>query len=30
MSEQGYKAIFIGVGAETNTPMGVGGEDKRI
>jgi len=28
MSEQGYKAIFIGVGAQTNTPMGVEGEDK--
>ena len=26
--EQGYKAIFIGVGAHTNTPMGVDGEDK--
>lgn len=26
--EQGYKAIFIGVGAQTNTPMGVEGEDK--
>jgi len=26
--EQGYKAIFIGVGAHTNTPMGVEGEDK--
>ena len=28
MYEQGYKAIFIGVGAQTNTPMGVEGEDK--
>jgi formate dehydrogenase beta subunit len=28
MFEQGYKAVFIGVGAQTNTPMGVGGEDK--
>lgn len=28
MFEQGYKAIFIGVGAQTNTPMGVDGEDK--
>ncbi len=26
--EQGYKAIFIGVGAQTNTPMGIEGEDK--
>ncbi|MGA2517034.1 MAG: FAD-dependent oxidoreductase [Thermodesulfobacteriota bacterium] len=26
--EQGYKAVFIGAGAQTNTPMGVGGEDK--
>jgi len=26
--EQGYKAIFLGVGAQTNTPMGVVGEDK--
>jgi formate dehydrogenase beta subunit len=26
--ENGYKAIFIGVGAQTNTPMGVEGEDK--
>ncbi|MBM4348841.1 MAG: dihydropyrimidine dehydrogenase subunit A [Deltaproteobacteria bacterium] len=26
--DQGYKAIFIGVGAHTNTPMGVEGEDK--
>ncbi len=26
--EEGYKAIFIGVGAQTNTPMGVEGEDK--
>ena len=26
--EQGYKAVFIGVGAHTNTPMGVDGEDK--
>ncbi len=26
--EQGYKAIFVGVGAQTNTPMGVEGEDK--
>ena len=26
--EQGYKAIFLGVGAQTNTPMGVEGEDK--
>jgi len=28
MFERGYKAIFIGVGAQTNTPMGVEGEDK--
>jgi formate dehydrogenase beta subunit len=28
MFEQGYKAVFIGVGAQTNTPMGVDGEDK--
>jgi formate dehydrogenase beta subunit len=28
MFEQGYKAIFIGVGAQTNTAMGVEGEDK--
>ncbi|NWF93626.1 MAG: FAD-dependent oxidoreductase [Syntrophaceae bacterium] len=28
MFEQGYKAIFIGVGAQTNTPMGVEGEEK--
>ncbi len=27
--ERGYKAIFIGVGAQTNTPMGVEGEDRR-
>ncbi len=26
--EQGYKAIFIGVGAQTNTPMGIEGEDQ--
>ncbi len=26
--EQGYKAVFIGVGAQTNTPMGVEGEDQ--
>lgn len=26
--EQGYKAIFIGVGAQTNTPMGIEGEEK--
>jgi formate dehydrogenase beta subunit len=26
--EQGYKAVFIGVGAQTNTPMGVEGEEK--
>ena len=26
--EQGYKAIFIAVGAQTNIPMGVEGEDK--
>jgi len=26
--DQGYKAIFLGVGAQTNTPMGVEGEDK--
>ena len=26
--EQGYKAIFIGVGTQTNIPMGVEGEDK--
>ncbi len=30
MFEQGYKAIFVGVGAQTNTPMGVEGEDKDI
>jgi len=28
MLEQGYKAIYIAVGAQTNTPMGVEGEDK--
>jgi formate dehydrogenase beta subunit len=28
MFEQGYKAIFIGIGAQTNTPMGVQGEDQ--
>jgi len=28
MFEQGYKAVFVGVGAQTNTPMGVEGEDK--
>ena len=28
MFGQGYKAIFVGVGAQTNTPMGVEGEDK--
>lgn len=28
MIEQGYKAIYIAVGAQTNTPMGVEGEDK--
>ncbi len=28
MFEQGYKAIFIAVGAQTNMPMGVEGEDK--
>ena len=28
MFEQGYKSIFLGVGAQTNTPMGVEGEDK--
>lgn len=28
MFDQGYKAIFIAVGAQTNTPMGVEGEDK--
>lgn len=28
MFEQGYKAIYIAVGAQTNTPMGVEGEDK--
>jgi formate dehydrogenase beta subunit len=28
MFDQGYKAIFIGVGAQTNTPMGVEGEEK--
>jgi formate dehydrogenase (NADP+) beta subunit len=28
MFEQGYKAIFIAVGAQTNTPMGVDGEDQ--
>jgi formate dehydrogenase beta subunit len=27
MFEQGFKAVFIGVGAQTNTPMGVEGED---
>jgi formate dehydrogenase beta subunit len=27
MFEQGYQAVFIGVGAQTNTPMGVEGED---
>jgi formate dehydrogenase beta subunit len=26
--DRGYKALFIGVGAQTNTPMGVEGEDK--
>jgi formate dehydrogenase beta subunit len=26
--EQGYKAVFIAVGAQTNIPMGVEGEDK--
>jgi formate dehydrogenase beta subunit len=26
--EQGYKAIFVGVGAQTNTSMGVEGEDQ--
>lgn len=26
--EQGYKAIFIAVGAQTNMPMGIEGEDK--
>jgi len=26
--EQGYRAIFIGIGAHTNQPMGVEGEDK--
>ena len=26
--EQGYKAVFVGVGAQTNTSMGVEGEDK--
>jgi formate dehydrogenase beta subunit len=26
--DQGYKAVFIGVGAQTNTPMGVEGEDQ--
>jgi len=28
MFEQGFKAIYIAVGAQTNTPMGVDGEDK--
>ena len=28
MFEHGYKAIFIAVGAQTNTPMGVDGEDQ--
>ena len=28
MFEQGYKAVFVGVGAQTNTSMGVEGEDK--
>jgi formate dehydrogenase (NADP+) beta subunit len=28
MFEQGYKATFIGIGAHTNQPMGVEGEDK--
>ena len=28
MFDQGYKAIFIGVGAQTNTPMGVEGEER--
>ena len=28
MFGQGYKAIYIAVGAQTNTPMGVEGEDK--
>ena len=28
MSDQGYKAFFIGIGAHTNQPMGVEGEDK--
>jgi len=28
MFEQGYRAIFIGIGAHTNQPMGVEGEDK--
>ena len=28
MFDQGYKAIYIAVGAHTNTPMGVEGEDK--
>jgi len=28
MFEQGFKAIYIAVGAQTNTPMGVEGEDK--
>lgn len=28
MFEQGYKAVYIAVGAQTNTPMGVEGEDK--
>ncbi|MDI7261758.1 MAG: FAD-dependent oxidoreductase [Thermodesulfobacteriota bacterium] len=28
MFEQGYKAIYIAVGAQTNTSMGVEGEDK--
>jgi formate dehydrogenase beta subunit len=28
MFDQGYKAVFIGVGAQTNTPMGVEGEER--
>ncbi len=28
MFQQGYKAVYIAVGAQTNTPMGVEGEDK--
>jgi formate dehydrogenase beta subunit len=28
MFEQGYRATFIGIGAHTNQPMGVEGEDK--